>query len=465
MKKPNLKLDLRFSLGFLRKYTAIVIPVIIVIVAGLFLGMAVFSGRRLKAAIQKNSLQLGNQIKGMVGSTPSSQQYTLWQEREDLHQKEAERVAQFFALDSRRELISYKVFPEPKDKSNQMFDEFGKLYQDEVEKLVRMVNGRDAPTVEEIQAQLGGGVRPGGGINYSTGSQEATKQMVIDKLCEKRAQEISVYAAPQLFPWSNYWHEYKFEGRDKAIEHCWYSQMAYWVYEDVMKSIARINEGSISVYTSPVKRLIGITFKQHADYIESRNTLRVSAMSKTSVMEDRPDYVREGFPTVLGVKPWTERWCNEKFDVFHFSVGVVVSAGAVDDFMVELCSAKTHNFREGYVRDGRLQEGLPHNSITILQSQIDPVERSDDNHKFYRYGAGAVVQLTLVCEYLLGKEGYASIVPETVKTLLETQAEKRTGTTRSTGVSGSSKPTGSSKPSSTAGSKARKSKRDDIGID
>ncbi|MBN1817797.1 MAG: hypothetical protein JW828_10580 [Sedimentisphaerales bacterium] len=461
MKKPNLKLNLRFSVGFLRKYTAIVIPVAIAIVAVLVLGITLLSGRKLKAEMQKNSLQTGTQIKSMISSTPSAQQYEPWKEHIDLHQKEAERVAQFFALDSRRELISYKIFPEPKDRSNQMFDEFGKLYQEAVERLVEMVHGRDAPTEEEIQAQLGGPARPGMGVAYGSETQESTKQMVIDKLCEKRAQEVSVYATPQLFPWSNFWEEFKFDGRDKAIEHCWYSQMAYWVYEDVMKTIARMNEGSSSVYTSPVKRLIGVSFKEHANFMDTRNTLLMTSMAKSGIMEDRPEYVREGYPPMLGVRPWTERWCTDHYDVFHFSVGVVVSAATVDDFMVELCTAKTHNYREGYTADGPLQEGLLHNSITILQSQIDPVERTDDNHEFYRYGPGAVVRLNLVCEYLLGRDGYKDLVPETIKKLLETKSGGLSGSVQSPAPAPA--PTGGGAGSAARSPSRSKSKARDVG--
>jgi hypothetical protein len=39
---------------------------------------------------------------------------------------------------------------------------------------------------------------------------------------------------------------------------------------------------------------------------------------------------------------------------------------------------------------------------------------------YYRYGEDAVVELSLTCEYLLPKAGYADLVPEVLKESADT---------------------------------------------
>ena len=56
-----------------------------------------------------------------------------------------------------------------------------------------------------------------------------------------------------------------------------------------------------------------------------------------------------------------------------------------------------------------------HNQITILQSDIRPVVFTNEEHKLYRYGDDAVVQLDLICEYIFDKGGYDAIKPKWVK--------------------------------------------------
>ncbi len=85
-------------------------------------------------------------------------------------------------------------------------------------------------------------------------------------------------------------------------------------------------------------------------------------------------------------------------DVMQFDVHVIVKAADVMRFMQELCSAKTHKFR-GWLGD-QPEQTYKHNQISILESQIAPVDREDFDHSSYQYGNDEVVDVDLICEYV-----------------------------------------------------------------
>jgi len=65
------------------------------------------------------------------------------------------------------------------------------------------------------------------------------------------------------------------------------------------------------------------------------------------------------------------------------------------------------------------EQEFKHNQITILETSIRPIDPQDKGHNLYRYGEDAVVELELVCEYLLHRESYEQIKPKTVTQLLD----------------------------------------------
>jgi hypothetical protein len=223
---------------------------------------------------------------------------------------------------------------------------------------------------------------------------------ITDVICQARAESASVYAKAADLAGYDFWAEYEYIGRGTAINDCWYWQLAYWMTEDVIDTIGALNSGSNSVFTSPVKRLLGVSFAGD-----------VMGGAKKASDTIGPAYVLE-----LGeglAEPCTGRFTDDDIDVVHFNVVVVVSAKAVLPFMEELCSAKEHKFR-GYF--GEQQEQVfKHNQITVLESDIGPVNRENTSHLLYRYGEDAVVELDLVCEYVFNKNGYDEIKPESIK--------------------------------------------------
>jgi len=116
-------------------------------------------------------------------------------------------------------------------------------------------------------------------------------------------------------------------------------------------------------------------------------------------------------------------------------------------FIKELCTEKSHTYKEGYSASGP-ERVFKHNQITVLQSTIESVDRTAPEHEFYRYGDSAVVQLSLICEYIFNRSGYDRIKPEPVKELLGQSAAKKDASGVTGGVSASG---GTRSPSSSSG--------------
>ncbi len=197
--------------------------------------------------------------------------------------------------------------------------------------------------------------------------------------------------------------EYQYAGTPEAIKACWYYQLVYWIIEDIIDTIDAMNSGSDSVFESPAKRFLGVSFDAGVGgTYRSRGKKAVGQPSYVLTIDD-------GL-----VVPWTSRVCNDDIDVVHFNAHVIVSTKADLQFMQQLCSAKRHIIREsgGQIQGPRYAK---HNQITILESEITSIDRRDEIHGLYRYGEDAVVKLDLICEYVFSKKGYVELKPESVK--------------------------------------------------
>jgi hypothetical protein len=326
------------------------------------------------------------------------------------HSEDAMVINKLSVQSTQRSLIGYKIFPEPRDTSQQLFDEFANSYREEIIELVKQVNGSVAPDADNLKRIIGSST----GSRKSASTKNAYSRKV-DAVCLKKAKSISVYASPQLFSWYNFWDEWKnleFPGQGPAVEYCWYSQVAYWIYQDIIDTISQMNADADSVLTSDVKRLIGVSFKNIV-------TDNVTKTSTRKVDVDKPDYVVALEDTSIGkTVPWTGRISNEEIDVVHFSTAVIIDSKSVMEFMKSLCSQKEHSYRARYSEKGD-EIMYKHNQITILSSKVYPVDLEDDAHIYHRYGNDAVVRLSLVCEYIFVRKGYDRIQPMAIKELLD----------------------------------------------
>ncbi len=404
-------------MNFLRKYSAFLIPLAIVVVAVILFVPTMLIGRSVKKDMEE-SISSGKQIKSLVRKTPSQDQYKEEKLYQDQHAKEAEEVGKSARYNSRRRLISYDIFPKPRDTSQQIFIEFGRKFREAIDGpggLIKRMNALDAPSEIDIVKET---ERKGGTFETRKKSTSRRKKKkdtggaMRDAVCRRRAEEISVYANPKIFKWYDFWEDYEFIGSETALKDCWYTQNSYWVYEDVVETIRMMNANSDCVFTSPVKRLVGISFTGSIPELSDR-----SRPSKSANFGDVPGYVLTLEDEPVGVQTWTGRKGNNKIDVIHFYLSVIIDSKTLMPFMRELCSEKEHDYREGYLEDGAVST-YKHNQITILKSRISSVVKTSDAHSNYKYGSDAVIRLDLACEYIFNRGGYDMIKPKPIKELL-----------------------------------------------
>ncbi len=402
--------------AFITKYMMLVVPCSILIVA-ILLFVPLLMAKGSLAKDMDESVKDGKTVVSLDKRTPPSGQFKVEREYQNAFDADAVTIEDLAKQTTERTLITYDVFPKPVDSSNQIFPAFGEVYREEVRNLMKALGANDAPSDQEIKTatqRLGGGTARGsyyGGRSSGRGNQDAARDAVVDMLCQTRADGISVYAATSVFKWYDYWNGFEFTSKKDAIDDCWYSQLSFWIYEDIVKAIQAMNSGSTTV-TDPksrVKRLIGISFDSPADYSDRRRDSGVSG--------DQPEYVTDLTAGLLAVVPWTARICDDHIDVIHFSVSVIMDVRSVPLFFKELTTEKTHQFK-GYPKGDGEDQTFKHNQITILKYSQQSLDLAEKRHEYYRYGNGALVRLDMICEYILDRGGYDEIKPEQIKQFL-----------------------------------------------
>lgn len=412
---PQFK-DVIQKLSVFKRHSSLLVPVIIGLVGALLIVPTQLMNSKLKAQMSEESVMQGSrQISSLQQDTPSSDQWKEERKRQQAYQSDANQISLLAKELSQRQLLSDKIFPEPKDISIVLFQEFGQRFRSGVDEQLKVVNAGECPTEEELKRSAGGlssGFRSIGGYNRSSLSGAGTE--IRDALCRSKAESASVYINPITLSGYEFWGEYQYAGTPEAVKDCWYYQLAYWIIEDIIDTIDSMNSGSNSVFESPVKRLQSVWFADESviGRLVKATAKGRSTRSTSQVARDVPMYVltiQHGLTF-----PWTSRVCNDDIDVVHFNVRVLVSTKTVLRFMQQLCSAKEHIVREsgGQVQSPRKSK---HNQITILESKITSINRQDEIHKNYRYGEDAVVELDLICEYVFSTKGYDDIKPVSVK--------------------------------------------------
>lgn len=473
-------------MSFIKKYSILLIPVGIALVGVVFIVLTMLTSKSLAKEIQTNSVGPAQKISSLLSKPVPEGQAKVEEVFQNDQARDAKGVASLGKQCSMRELISYRIFPKPSDTSQQLFDEYGEKYKAGVKGLLSSMNALDAPGINEIQKEIGTatsnmrtpsrsvsnysdyGRMPGGrrapvrsSRNRFQDNQNSQKAM-LEAVCGRRAEEILVYANPNAFNWYDYWDSFAYDGAAKAIEDCWYSQIGYWVYEDVVSTITAINSGSENVHSSPVKRLIGVGFSKAVE-IEAprRGSIGIGGGygdyggrgaygggrggygdggGGYGGSGDAADYIFNKSGGILGVEPWTARICDDDIDVIHFSVGVLVSSSGVMPFMKELCGIKEHAHRADFAENGAVAN-YSHNQITILKSEVLSIDRKEADHEYYRYGDEAVVRLDLICEYIFNRAGYDTIKPDSIKEALG-QNEESEGAAGAVGGGAGSAPVG-----------------------
>jgi hypothetical protein len=460
IKKPDLSVVLE-KLSFLKNNLALLVPIVLVVVAALlFIPTTLFS-KSLQSKVQKGSLTAGGdkcdrllqngvvpkeqfevQRKNLTGLAHDANEIKLWNEQS-----------------VQRSLLSYRIFPIATDTASQKYEDFGKAFCNGILTMIQETPGTVPPTPEELGyeggAMGGAGGGPGGGAGAAYGGgmydmqmmmgrggrggardgagrgdgmmEDFTKQArdIEDAICLDKAIAGSVYITPLDIVGYEHWSIYVYNtGRDEAIKSCWYWQHGYWIVEDIFQTLAQCNQGSNTVPSSPVKRLLALRYEQDMSggmggVMGGRGGMEgyggaMMGRGGLGGMQNKnmPRFLKSG--SMALATPGSARYTNDEFNIIHFNVSVVVEASYQVAFMKALCSAKTHTF-SGFKGD-EPEQTFEHNQITILACQVKPVVRKDMTHNYYRYGEDAVVELSLTCEYLLPIKGYAVLIPEVLAT-------------------------------------------------
>jgi hypothetical protein len=394
--------DLMKGLGGLRVYLVLIWPAVILLACGVVLTAAWLMGSSLKQKAARESVPIGNQVKEMLKKLPAAGQAEVERQYQDAYQRDANLIKLLSVESTQRELLSYDIFPKPKDTSTLLFTRFGAKFCEGIEGLIAKDRGGDCPGAEELKVARQTAPR----FSRLSGAGGASaSSRIIEEICYSRAKSVSLYAAPETVCGYDFWKSYQYSNIDDSVKDCWFWQIGYWIIEDVFSTAGTMNAGSSNVLTSPVKRVERVGFV-------APDTLLNAGSGKAS--QERPKYVTK--PDEQLTESFTGRMSNENIDVVHFGMVVVLSSKAVIPFMRELCSAKEHKFT-GFTGQEPAKE-FKHNQITILESRVRPVDLMSADHVYYRYGADSVVEVELVCEYIFNKAGYDAIKPESVKPIM-----------------------------------------------
>ncbi len=421
-------------LGLLKNNLALLVPIIIVILAILLFVPTTLLSRSLRKTIETKSVKASQDIDRLIRDVNQAAEAEALGPYINAYAQDANAMDNLIKQTTLRELLSYKVFADPNQTSQLVFDPYRQGFVSGIEAMLLSLKAGTPPTDAEINAALetssrspyGRGGRPGagrtstagggyGGMGGIPGMRRNFRMMtendrrIVEEVSADKARSAKVYANPIDFGGYAYWSDWKFEKWDKAIKDAWYWQIAYWIIEDVTATIGQMNKDSENVLQAPVKRVMSVQFTQsrtgRSMLGRGRRTMNIPKDKQT------PTYAT-GVRNAMTGTPCTGRFCNDVHDIMQFEVRVIVKSADVMRFMQELCSAKTHKFR-GWLGD-QPEQTYKHNQISILESQIAPVDREDFDHSSFQYGEDEVVDVDLICEYALFKAAYASILPKEV---------------------------------------------------
>jgi len=444
MKTPKMNAaDIFKKLGFFKNNLSLLVPILIAVVALLlFIPTRILSGK-LRETVTKNSGQVGKSVTSLINRVEQAAKAKQLEPFVNAYAKDANQIEKLMKGTTLRELLTYRLFPDTNEGTIMLYEEFGERYRGGIDAMLKSVKAGVPPTDVEIRAALertpqstyGGGsgyadlyggrntsriqspmgpAVPGRDRQYTSWGLPEPQRKIVDNISLEKARNAGVYVSPVDLAGYTYWSDWKFENRDAAYRDCWYYQLGYWAIEDVIATVVKMNQNATSVLDAPVKRVMNTAFVFGRSGTGMRRSVRRSGMvgaMRPKKEGEYPTYVtstRSAMST-----PCTGRVCNEDIDVFHFEVRTIVDARYVMEFMKELCSAKEHKFR-GW-KGTKPEQTYKHNQITILETNVAPVDKMDLDHDFYVYGDEPVVDLDLICEYVLNKPAYEEIKPKLIK--------------------------------------------------
>jgi len=351
-----------------------------------------------------------------------------------------------------RPVIYEPVFPELKNENDRIYhyQVFSDQYCRLIDKFLLGLQAGDSPSDAEEEKKREEFPNISG---TSSQSRSASENEQIEKLLEdfrrERAKQISIYATTDSFCCYDHWKSKPMGDKKTMLLDSWFTQVAAWIQHDVVQAIEQINSSSDSVFDSPVKRLIEISFSGSAaagkgtqESIET-TPVKYKGGAPRHYSESQiflPAYItkiqRQGTgdptagPSIKGemVPSFTKRACDDLIHVVHFEVGVVIDSTKINDFFTTLQSEKYTYLPQP---DGTNLKQNKRNQITVIHLNIEPVNIEAESSAGYYYGPASVKVLRLVGEYVFFAGGYEKYLPQPVKDIIKPPVEATSTTTGS----------------------------------
>jgi len=246
------------GIAFLRSYISLVVPAVIALIAILVFVPAQLISGSLENRIAEESIRKAQTIESLAKTAVSREQWQVERDYQQTFKAAATKAQRLAAQTSRREPLSYSVFPEPKDKSMLVFRDFGRRFREAVDSLVAAVNGRDCPTDVELDVvlQRSAARSRGGARGRARIGSRTLEDAILDVLCTERSRSAGVYVNPADLNGYEFWADYLGNDMEQALKDAWYYQLGYWIVEDVFKTVAALNAGSENILEAPVKRIL-----------------------------------------------------------------------------------------------------------------------------------------------------------------------------------------------------------------
>ena len=135
-----------------KNYSSLLVPAVIGLFAVLlFIPTQLMSGKLKKQIMNESITKRGKEIQSLRNSAVARDQHIEERKYQDDYKNDANEMALLAKQSAQRQLLSDKIFPEPKDMSAFIFEDFGQQFREAVRGLLARVNARDCPTDIELE--------------------------------------------------------------------------------------------------------------------------------------------------------------------------------------------------------------------------------------------------------------------------------------------------------------------------
>ncbi|MFC1783918.1 hypothetical protein ACFL02_10110 [Planctomycetota bacterium] len=222
----------------------------ILCLAVVVLGIVIFIIGHLVAAGSKTELekiqQTRREVDSLAGKTVHENVIAKINENISLIDEDRKEALNLIKKTTARPLLYPEVFEEDISVADLYvhYGRFAEKYCQAVEELINRLDGGDKPTEAEEekrrldQLQRTGSVisDPSAGDVFGTavGGEQASINKLIEGDRKERAESIAIYATTNAFCCFSHWQARPRDERAKMIPEIWYTQIAYWIQEDVV---------------------------------------------------------------------------------------------------------------------------------------------------------------------------------------------------------------------------------------